>query len=286
MTEPIIVGTDGSAPADRAVRWAADEAARRDRPLHIVHTEERWPYDIPLYPVPGERISLTEMGRGVLVAAEKLAREQRPDLHVTTELVAQPTVTALCERSTEAFEIVLGHRGLGGFTAMLLGSVGLRTAEHSSAPVVIVRGEPASDHREVAVGVDLTEGSSALAYAFETAAVRGARLRVVHAWQVPDRLLEHGGRLELKQLEEQLRWKVIEAHAPYRKLFPEVEVVEELPQDHPVAALEQISREVDLVVVGAHDRKALPSLRLGSTSHGIVHHAHCPVAITRQTTTS
>ncbi|MEU5878680.1 universal stress protein [Spirillospora sp. NPDC047279] len=282
MSEPIIVGTDGSESADRAVQWAAEEAVRRGRPLHILCAEEPWAYSIPLYYGADGTGSLTDLNRGILTAAEKLARDRRPELRITSEMVAEPTVHALCERSARAFEIVVGHRGLGGFGSMVLGSVGLRTAQHASAPVVIVRGEARPLQGEVAVGIEVGEESTALEHAFEAAAARGARLRVVHAWQIPDRLLQAGARIDERQLEEAIRWQLIEAHAPFRKRFPGVEVVEEAPQDHPVAALEHISREVDLVVVGAHERKPVPSLQLGSVSHGVVHHAHCPVVVARK----
>src|SRR5690348_9574471 len=48
MSDPIIVGTDASADADRAVDWAADEAALRRRPLRIVHSLDKARRELPL----------------------------------------------------------------------------------------------------------------------------------------------------------------------------------------------------------------------------------------------
>ncbi|KAB2352591.1 universal stress protein [Actinomadura rudentiformis] len=277
MTEPIIVGADGSRHADRAVEWAADEAARRNRSLHIVHTVARRPYDIPLYPPRDEREAEARAGQQVIDAAEKLAGARQPGVHVTSEVVAAGTVPVLCDRSARAFETVVGHRGLGGFASLLLGSVGLRMAERAAGPVVIVRGE--TGRSEVAVGIGDAGDSAALEYAFEAASLRGARLRVVRAYQIPDRLQRSGEPISLRELEESVRWQVIEAHAPWRRRFPDVDVVEEIIRDHPVAALAEVSRQVGLLVVGSH--AGLHAPRLGSVSHGIVHHSHCPVAVAR-----
>jgi nucleotide-binding universal stress UspA family protein len=69
---PIVVGTDGSPQAEKAVSWAADEAALRARPLRIVHAVERWLYDIPRFPVRGAGDPLTGAGHELLADAEKL----------------------------------------------------------------------------------------------------------------------------------------------------------------------------------------------------------------------
>ncbi|GAA3419069.1 hypothetical protein GCM10018952_57080 [Streptosporangium vulgare] len=52
MTHVIVVGTDGSAAGTAAVEWAADDAARADRPLRIVYAVDRWPYQISRFPNP------------------------------------------------------------------------------------------------------------------------------------------------------------------------------------------------------------------------------------------
>ena len=49
---PVVVGVDGSAPAHDALRWAADEAGRRGRPLRIVHAVEPWSHAIRSTPRP------------------------------------------------------------------------------------------------------------------------------------------------------------------------------------------------------------------------------------------
>ncbi|MFG2088536.1 MULTISPECIES: universal stress protein [unclassified Spirillospora] len=279
MSDPIVVGADGSAPSERAVAWAADEAARYGRDLMIVHAVERWPFDVPLNTAPGEVGSVSRAGGEVLAGAERIAHARRPEVPVSTELVSGRTVRALAEHSGRAFELVVGHRGLGGFAGLLLGSVGLGVVRNAARPVVLVRGEPAAERAEIAVGAGLEDDSATLEYAFRAASVRNARLRVVHAWPFPEALDGPGAGTDLRRIQERARWRVIEAHAPMRKRFPGVDVVEDIVQDNPAAALVAASRDADLVIAGSHPLERSPVPRSHAVTHALIHHAHCPVAV-------
>ncbi|MEU8344866.1 universal stress protein [Spirillospora sp. NPDC048832] len=284
MSDPIIVGADGSVPSEHAVAWAADEAARYGRELRIVHAIEKWPFDVPLTLAPGEAGSLSRAGGEILASAERAAHARRPEVPVSIEVASGRTVQVLAELSRESFELVVGHRGLGGFAGLLLGSVGLGVVRNAACPVVLVRGEPAAERREIAVGVGLGDDSAALEYAFRAAAARNARLRVVHAWPFPEALDEPGARADLRRIEERARWRVIEAHAPMRKRFPGVDVVENIVQDNPAAALVIASRDVDLVIAGTLPRAGLSVPRSHAVTHALIHHAHCPVAVVPRVT--
>jgi nucleotide-binding universal stress UspA family protein len=281
LSDPVVVGTDGSEHADRAVEWAADEAIRRHRPLHIVHAVQPWIPVAPMLPPAEVTVSLEEAGNAILEEAERLARKRRSGVDVTTQLILRSPGYALSEQARSAFEVVIGHRGADGFSRLLLGSTGLRLAGHVPGPVVIVRGDGGGAHGDVVVGIDpTTECRTALEYAFEAAALRGVRLRVVHGWRIPP-VTETGYAIDLRDTEEEVRWALIRATASLRKRHPNVEVVEVIVRDHPVAALTGASRDAALVVVGARDRHGLGTVRIGSVSHGVIHHAHCPVAVVR-----
>ncbi|MES9606749.1 MULTISPECIES: universal stress protein [Actinomadura] len=278
MSAPIVVGTDGSAAAARAVDWAAGEAALRHRPLHIVHAAQIWPYQVRRFelPVPSERSS--PAGHAVLLEAEGRVLERRPELRVTTALAVNATPDALREEAEKAFELVLGHRGHGGFAGLRLGSVALRMAGRTAVPLVIVRGGVGGGG-EVVVGHDLAEEpGEALRYAFDAAAVRGARLRVVHAWQLSVDMAEAGYALDEERLNDERRARVIEAYAPLHERYPLVDVVNDVLVGHPVSEMTRVSRSADLVVVGAHPHR-WGLFRLGSVGHGVIHHAECPVAV-------
>jgi nucleotide-binding universal stress UspA family protein len=276
MIQPIVVGTDGSSHADLAVEWAADDATLRRRPLHIVHAAERWEYDVPFHTAPGTCETLTETGQHVLTEAVERAAKAHPGLPVTTELFFDSPARALRSLGRRAEEVVVGHRGLGGFAGMLLGSTGFRVAGHVPVPVVVVRGEPGERRCEVLVGVDLSDGCAAvLAYAFQTAELRGAWVRAVHAWQVPATL----SAVAVHQTAAVAREWLADAVAPWRVKFPDVAVVEQAPCGNPVGELAGCSSHAALLVVGSRPPDDGHGAGLGPVGHGLIHYADCPVAV-------
>jgi len=238
------------------------------------------------YPLPGPRPQdvpdhQVDAGRQVLAEAEKLARDLHPDLTVTTRLERGLPRVVLLEQAKEAFTMVLGNRGHGGFASLLLGSTGLRVAGHAQGPVVIVRGTPDPVHGEIVAGVDLygRDNDELLAYAFDEASLRGARLRVRYAFQLAELLLAAGDRDEASRLEQGLRAQLQEIVDRWQERYQSVHVVQEVVREHPVQALVDASRRADLLVVGARGHSPLGGVLLGSVSHGVIHHAACPVAV-------
>jgi nucleotide-binding universal stress UspA family protein len=276
MIQPIVVGTDGSPRADLAVEWAADEATLRRCPLHIVYAAERWEHDMPLHTAPGTCESLTETGQHVLTEAVERAAKAHPCLPVTTELIFDSPARALRSLGRRAEEVVVGHRGLGGFAGMLLGSTSLRVAGHVPVPVVVVRGEPGERRCEVLAGVDVSEDCAAvLAYAFQAAELRGAWVRVVHAWQVPATL----SGVAVHETAAVTQERLADAVAPWRAKFPDVAVVEQTPCGNPVGELAGRSSRAVLLVVGSRAPNDQRGSCLGPVGHGMIHYADCPVAV-------
>lgn len=283
MSAPIVVGTDGSPSAATAVLWAADEATRRSLPLRIVHIREPWSYGTVAYPAPGLLDQLAEAGEGLLKDAEDLAREDHPDLQIETRFVYGRIAESLREQSADASEIVVGHRGFGGFTGLLLGGFSLRVAGHIAGPVVVVRGDRTGDHGEIVVGIDPFEDGQAavLDYAFEAASIRQARLRIVHAWALSPMMYEAPYVIEPAEIEQGAKAALDTVVEPWRTRYPDLEMVEETVREHPVSALLDASAHADLLVVGSRSRSGLGAALLGSVSHGVIHHATCPVAVVR-----
>ncbi|TDB90367.1 universal stress protein [Actinomadura sp. 7K534] len=278
MSEPIVVGTDGSGESDSAVDWAAAEAALRERPLRIVHAVAARPTKTPLFSPAEKAERLARVGQAVVDRARERVRERWPAVETATAVVAEETHEALLRQAEGAFELVLGRRGRGGFASLLLGSTSLRMASRSTVPVVIVRGE-ATERGEVVAGIDVRRDVDAvLEYAFEAASLRGARLRVVHAWQLSTTLIDAGYTVEDEDAGPELRDRVAAACEPLQRRYPQVDAVGEVVLEHPVQALTRPSRAARLLVVGARERRR-GAPRLGSTGHGVVHHAQCPVAV-------
>ncbi|MFG3437003.1 universal stress protein [Nonomuraea sp. NPDC047897] len=275
MSEPIIVGVDGSRAALAAVLWALDDAARRARDLRIVHVvapsvHGGQPYERALDD------AVREEGERMLAEAAALAAESRKDVRVSTELLYGNTTEILRAQAVDAAAVVVGSRGVDGFAGLLLGSVGLGLAGHVAGPVVVVHGAPAIVQGEIVAGVDPGDAvHPALDYAFEEARARGARVRVVHAWDVP------AGRSGTETIAQATQERVRTVLTPWTKRQPGVAVTVSVVRGKPVAALCEASARADLVVVGSRGRGVIRSAVLGSVSHGVLHYAACPVAVVR-----
>ncbi|MFB4319854.1 universal stress protein [Actinomadura sp. 21ATH] len=274
---PVVVGTDGSEHAQRAVLWAADEADLRGLPLKIVLA-----VDMPGFKPRDFDKALTESGERVLHDAAQQVRERRPGVDVSTELLRGDMPGAVRDQAGSAFEIVLGSRGLGGFKGLLLGSTAMRVAGRVPGPVVIVRGRTEGGHGRIVLGVDpFHEEGDPLEYAFEAAVARKASIRAMHVFQVADTLLPLTPTVSTEQVAEVARDEVAKALAPWKEKFPQVDVDEEVVQGHPVEALVDASRTADLLVLGAHGHTAIGGMIVGSTTQGAFQHADCPVVAVR-----
>ena len=182
--KPVVVGVDGSVESLQAVEWAAMEAARHGAPLRIVSAPTAMPR-IRAYHASAATVAVALRGISERAMETALARveEAAPGLAAATVLLSGPAALAVVASGTDAAMLVVGARGAGGFTAMILGSVSRYAATRAACPVVVVRQEAMAVHGEIAVGVrDPGDIDGTLAFAFEEAARRGADVVAVHAW--------------------------------------------------------------------------------------------------------
>ena len=154
--KPIVAGTDGSEESLRAVDWAAREAALRGAPLRIAAAAAA-PPGMRSRASAGEYERVTDVLLGerdqALAAAAERAAKTAPGVLIDTDPLHGPAAQAVTESGAGAQMLVLGSRGIGAFTALLLGSVSRYAASHASCPVVVVRDEAPSPHGLVGVGV-------------------------------------------------------------------------------------------------------------------------------------
>jgi nucleotide-binding universal stress UspA family protein len=137
----ITVGVDGSGHSQRALEWALKEAALRHVPLTVltVHEAIRGYYSgVAVY---GDDPARTEQARQAAQAeTDKVLAGldgPRPE-SVTVKAVHGFPVDELIKASKDADMIVLGSRGVGGFTRLMLGSTAGQVVEHAYCPVLIV----------------------------------------------------------------------------------------------------------------------------------------------------
>ncbi|MDG6110123.1 universal stress protein [Dactylosporangium aurantiacum] len=291
----VVVGVDGSPDSVLAVRWAAADAVRRGRPLHLLHAAYDWRQFAYPQEFAGQALRLAD-DAGVRQASERIiadataeARQIEPDLPITTATVVQPAVPALMEVARHAALVAVGSRGRTGFAALLVGSTGAQLAAHADCPVVIVR---RYGHREgphagrVVVGVDGSHHAGhALGFAFEQAAFREAGLTAVHVYRwpaggPPDDMLPLC--YDPDDLRDDEQCLAAESLSGWRERYPEVEVRLDTVSGRAGGVLAELSAGAQLLVVGARGRGGFTGLRLGSVSHAAVHHASCPVAVVHE----
>ena len=134
----IVVGVDGSPSAARALGWAISEAQLRGAALYILHA------------FPAMKSLTGSTAHEYYPQIEKEAEDElssilsrAPDLggltHVTRAVRPGNPAELLIEESRGAELVVVGSRGLGGFTGLVLGSVSAQVAHHAHCPVVVVR---------------------------------------------------------------------------------------------------------------------------------------------------
>lgn len=133
---PVLVGTDGSPASEAAIALAFDEASRRGVGLVALHA---WS-DVGVFPMLG--MDWRDEAEGHEILAERLAgfHEQYPGVHVKRTIVCDKPSRWLLEEAEHAQLVVLGSRGRGGFTGLLLGSVSSHVAQAATVPVIVTRG--------------------------------------------------------------------------------------------------------------------------------------------------
>jgi nucleotide-binding universal stress UspA family protein len=281
-----VVGVDGSEASFAAVRLAAREAGFRGRSLRVVHAFV-WPLvqaTMAGVPRPEPDAEMRRDAEQIVRDAVAEATKADPELAVTGDLVTGGAGGALVDASRDAVLVVLGDRGLGGFTGLLVGSVAVQVAAHGSCPVLVARGrEHASG--PVVVGVDGSATSdAAVQMAFEEASARGAELVAVHFWTGPVST-GPGDMLPLvydyDDVEADEVRLLAESIAGWRERYPEVPVTRRVIRGHPAHGLVDESVQAQLLVVGARGRGGFTALLLGAVSQAVLHHATCPVAIVR-----
>lgn len=307
---PVVAGVDNSESARTAVLWAADEAMLRGRGLRLIRALD-WPagaprpdepyrrenaprhrgshrahatsWSVQTYedpdrtpPVHGWGGRFRDAAEAVVVEAGALAAARHPQLEIIESLVDGKPVDVLRAESEHAAMLVLGSRRLSSLTEMLTtGSIAAPVAAHALCPVAVVREREhdSSVSPSVVVGVDGSARSeAAIAYAFDDASRRGAFLTAVLVVRttgphVSERATADG---EVRLAESLAGWKA---------KYPDITVRPQVTTGHTVKALVDKSEHALSLVVGTRGFGGFRGMVLGSVSHGLIHHARCPLVV-------
>lgn len=285
----IVVAVDGSEHANRAVVWAAEQAALEGRRLVLVHASQRarigdsdW---LELWGADRDQVDrLVEAAdHGLVEQAVDLARSVRPEVDVRPLVVAADAREVLVQASLTAHLLVMGARGRSPWPDLQLGSVSSAVCRHASCPVVVT-GPPASQgpHHGVLVGADGTAGSlPVIEFAFRQASLRAVPLTVMHCyWDIAGELA-HGRTVGPQETGvDDLRLLLSESVAGLSEKFPDVEVTLELARGLVDIALTDGTPARDLVVVGRrHPSSAWSRLLYGSATSAVLERARGNVAV-------
>lgn len=288
----VVVAVDGSDASKNAVRWAANTAMKRGIPLRLAssYTMPQFLYAEGMVPPKELFEDLQAETLEKIEEARALAHEVAPEIKIGHTVAEGSPIDMLLEMSHDVTMIVMGSRGMGGLSGMVMGSVSASVVSHANCPVVVVREDNAvtesTKYGPVVVGVDGSEVSQkATEYAFAEAEARGAELVAIHTWmdmQVQASLAGlSAAQAEWSEVEREQGELLNERLAPLVEKYPDVKVKKMIARDRPVRALSDAAEGAQLLVVGSHGRGGFKGMLLGSTSRALLQAAPCPMMVVR-----
>lgn len=281
----VLVATDGSAHADRAVRLAGSLALPEGSSVRIVMA----------LPVPASLAAATYVDGGwqvpveLAAAAASLARD---GVAVETVVLNGHPATAITDEAAgwAADLVVCGSRGRGGLATTLLGSVAAGVVDRAHCPVLVAR---TARLRSVVLGDDGSEGAAAARHLVRTWApfaalpvrvVSVARAFVALATGIAPTMRAAAAAAYESEMEESRRLHRAIAGSAAEELgrtgrTVTVDVREGDPAEQIVAVAEE--SDADLVVVGSRGRTGIARALLGSVARHVLVDAPCSVLIVR-----
>ncbi|WP_028814971.1 universal stress protein [Streptomyces flavidovirens] len=141
---PVLLAVDGTPQSRGAVAFAFEEASLRGADMVALHVWGTWsdhgdarPAD--LVDLTGDVETLQAQEERLLDESLSGHRKEHPEVTAHTRVLRGRTRPTLIEASRDAQLMVVGARGRGGFTGLLLGSVSQAVLHHAHCPVTVVR---------------------------------------------------------------------------------------------------------------------------------------------------
>ncbi|NJP33398.1 universal stress protein [Micromonospora thermarum] len=259
---PVLAGV-GSERNLPLVRMAAGEAVGHERPLRLLHAFD-WGAALAAPSVAGPHDAAEEL----LARATEVAKDVDENLPVSGEISEEPTVDMLVRRSDTAFLVAVGDSGMSTRPGSCVpaDAPAVQVAARAGCPVLVGRRDPPPEG-PVLVGVDGSPDSrKALAWAFDCAARREARLVAV-------RVAEPGCADDDPAVLTGIVARIGER-------WPAVPVECHTIRGYPGAVLVEQTRSAQLGVVAARADQPGRGM-LGSVSQTLVYHSPAPVIVVR-----
>lgn len=132
----IAVGVDGSRLSELAFAWAITEGHLRNASVHVITA---WEYPLVIAGMEGVLDDTNVEAAARRTQSVVLGKVAHDGVDVTVEVVHGSGSAVLIDASKQADLIVVGSRGYGGFTGLLLGSVSTQVVHHAACSVMVVR---------------------------------------------------------------------------------------------------------------------------------------------------
>lgn len=269
----IIVGVDGSEGSRAALRWAARTADAKGVALRAVAA---WQYPARAatpagpakLPGPDEMDQRTCDDLRALIREELEAGADQVEVQAGRGPAASVLLGAAAK--VDADMLVVGARGLGGFTGLLLGSVSQQCVEHAACPVVVLRGGSDVSDGPIVIGLDGSEGADrALEWTIDLAEATGSDIIAVHAPGTgANNATLNAARHDLEQ------WC-----APIKRHGMAHEIRIDSGDARAVIVQAADDADASLLVVGTRGLGAIQGLLLGSVAGYIVRYSTRPIAV-------
>ncbi len=289
----ILVGCDLSPSSDGAIDRAIGIAELHGAKIVLVHAQIE---DAP--PAEIDREALQQLGEvsaavrahDALALADRMAQIQARGLEIDLISRIGPPEEVLAQAAAErgAEMIVIGSHGHTGIARMLLGSVASSTIRHATCDVLVCRGPAArTAFQRPLVATDFSPVSSKVLAHTALVASPGTPFAVVHAWQLPTgswgasllgeaRFPWSTVRDAVLASARSLADKLVASHAGLGHPL-HVELVQGPPASVITHAAERAGN--DLIAVGAHGRRGVRRLLLGSVAESTIRHSPCSVLV-------
>ena len=273
----IVVAYDGSAEAQLALAWSAETARLDGSSLRVVVVGP------DSKDAAGRARDDDEDPAQTWVESATVLLDQAAVPGSVVDLLRGSTVQQLLTATDGAHLCAVGSRGHGKVGGIWLGSVSQHLARHATCPVAVVRPAHDPQARKILVGVDGSGHSDlALRFACERASLTGHSVLAVHGYQHWSR--QDGGLggspsdRDTAVVEDADRM-LAESVSGLTAEYPGVALRTVARAGGAGTALEQLSVEASLVVVGSRGRGAFEGMLLGSVSQEALHRAACPVVV-------
>ncbi len=289
--QTIVVATDFSTNASRAVEQAAHLASAWGAKLYLVHVfdDSMWASLKAVYDLPGwAEVDPAKVARSRLTEqADLLARASV--ISVETELLIGRPSQQISRFAIErgAGLLVVGEHGEDWIDQIVLGGTALKVLEEARIPVLLVRGTAPASYRNILAATDFSAAADR-AIRFALDCFSDANFALVHAYLVPfESSMRMGGAreedlLHFREREFALAADRLESAAQTYDSHAAARQIERLalygaPAE---AVLGQVrSGNGDLIVIGKHGGEYVDELLLGSVTQNILYHAECDVLL-------